>query len=671
MPPAVRSAAENLMDPQGMRPSSPSSTPSSTVRTRSRASFPSSAEYTLSLGETVLDEVTRVRYRTVRRIGRGSMGEVYEVIEETTGRHLALKCLRLSRIDDPTIVERTRQEGVVLKLLKHKHVVPVYAMGVRDDDGLIWMVMKLLAGCTARQLLRACGRVPLSWALTILREVSWALVAVHEFAVHRDIKPDNIYFDRETASTYLLDFGVCKFRDQGLRTTGGYTIGTVAYMSPEQLARPETVDHRSDIFSAGMVLFQLVSGQHPFVTDADLGDARTVGNCILHRPVRPLAELAPGLPQPIVELVERALMKDREERYTDARQFHQVLNAALQHLEVVLGQPPSPLTDLAAALPSLVRSDGSPTAEAPAVVEGAKVEPTERRPRSDLGAGGGGVENEASDAQSETPAILDAQADPTDQVPCSFFDAQAQAGAERTEKVPCSVVDAEPQAGAERTEELPCSFIDAEPRAGAERTEELPCGAFERSSPLSALPWKSTLAADGAPAPRSPPVSGAGPDAAVMPETPRRWMRTVVLSAVLNALFFFGHVLWFSYGRWGGTVEPVPIAATPAAATAASEPSPAAVSPAPAPAPAVSSVASTGVGDPRSRSLFSASAAPAAPSASAGAAGTAPPASVAPAPAPARSAVPAPPRVVRRPAESAPQPMFRRPAKTRLPKLIE
>ncbi|WP_437894164.1 serine/threonine protein kinase [Sorangium sp. So ce124] len=309
----------------------------------------------LAVGETLADEEDGGgKYRIVRLIGRGGMGEVYEAERAGTGERFALKCMRMGRADDPKIVRRTQQEAIVLRSLRHAHLVPVYAMGLRSD-GLVWMLMELLVGWTAGQLLDGLGKLPVPWALTIARDVCLGLQAVHPFAVHRDIKPDNIHID-EQGHVRVLDLGAGKFKRLGVITTGGFSIGTVAYMSPEQIMMPDAVDARSDLFSTGIVLYELLSGQHPFAADGDVVHKNKIGLAIAHDTPRPLLSVAPWVPAAVGEIVAQALEKDPADRQDNAEQLAIALDAALRRMEHEMGElPPLRTIGMRVPLPAACR----------------------------------------------------------------------------------------------------------------------------------------------------------------------------------------------------------------------------------------------------------------------------------------------------------------------------
>src|SRR5262249_46538520 len=144
--------------------------------------------------------------------------------------------------------------------------VAVHAIGTRED-GLLFLIMDLLVGRTLRDLqLDLGGRIPLPWVLEIMAGICDGLDAVHDICVHRDLKPDNLHVGDDGIGR-LFDLGVSKYPKEKRLTTGGTTLGTIHYMSPEQLRHPQTIDPRSDLFSFGIILYELISGKYAFAVD--------------------------------------------------------------------------------------------------------------------------------------------------------------------------------------------------------------------------------------------------------------------------------------------------------------------------------------------------------------------------------------------------------------------
>lgn len=309
---------------------------------------------TLVAGDEVTDEVTSDVYRMLSLIGEGGMGRVFKAVQVRTGEHVAVKCNQAIDPKNPALVERTRNEGKFLKgLKKHHHIVPVTATGLRDD-GVFWMVMPLLDGASVEGLLAVLGRLPLVWALEIGRAVSSALTTVHEVALHRDIKPANVFVTR-TGGIYVLDFGAGKFYSCGRLTTTGTSLGTIPYMSPEQLSDPDRMDGRSDLFSLGVMVFEMLAGVNPFDAAGPLqGNAITIGYRILNEEPHHLAALAPDLPGYVYTIVQGLLEKSVEHRVPSAQKAGEAFLAARREIQSRLGEAP-PIERVFEAYDVLVR----------------------------------------------------------------------------------------------------------------------------------------------------------------------------------------------------------------------------------------------------------------------------------------------------------------------------
>ncbi len=329
------------------------------------------AERAFVTGGELRDEGDGAVYRVVRFLGRGGMGEVHEVVRLDTGACYALKCLLLQHARNTKTIERTRREALALRELRHPNVVRVHATGVRDD-GLIWMVMDLLEGHTLGAVKRRLGKLPLPWALRIAADVAAGLAAVHAYAVHRDVKLENVHLG-DDAVVRVLDLGAGKFHRSGLLTTGNSTLGTVPYMSPEQLSPGPGVDARSDLFSLGVVVTELVSGIHPFAPRGLAGENvySLVRRIVSDAPVS-LRVFAPWAPEYVVATVDRALARSRDDRWPTAAALRDAFLADLDHLERDAGHG-EPLTTLVAELhrhdeeiPTIAAAPLAPQAE-PAV----------------------------------------------------------------------------------------------------------------------------------------------------------------------------------------------------------------------------------------------------------------------------------------------------------------
>ncbi|MBI0301179.1 serine/threonine protein kinase, partial [Streptomyces sp. PRKS01-29] len=265
------------------------------------------------------------RYRLLDRIGRGGMGEVWRARDESLGRRVAVKCLKpLGSRHDPSFTgvvrERFRREARVAAALQHRGVTVVHDFG--EHEGVLYLVMELLEGHDLGRLLDDNARrpLPVPEVLDIAEQMAEALAYTHDQGVvHRDLKPANIM--RLTDGTVkLCDFGIARLgHDVGFtsRLTGtGVAMGTPHYMSPEQIAGGP-VDHRSDLYSLGCVLYELATGAPPFALD----DAWAVLVGHRHTPPAPPRRQRPELPEPFERAVLDLLAKTPEDRPRDAAEF--------------------------------------------------------------------------------------------------------------------------------------------------------------------------------------------------------------------------------------------------------------------------------------------------------------------------------------------------------------
>jgi eukaryotic-like serine/threonine-protein kinase len=258
-------------------------------------------------------------YRILEQLGSGGMGVVYRAEDVRLGRHVALKFLP-DHLSSEDALERFRREARTASSLNHPNICIVHDIG--GEAGKSFIVMELLEGQTLRERL-ARGAVPWTQAVDYGRQIADALSAAHERGiVHRDLKPANIFVTTR-GQLKVLDFGLAKLRSErvetvtavetAFQTTSGTTLGTVAYMSPEQ-ARGEEVDSRSDVYSFGVVIYEMLTGRVPFTgaTHALIFDG------ILHGTPESIRNIEPGVPAELERMVMKALEKDRRMRYQTA-----------------------------------------------------------------------------------------------------------------------------------------------------------------------------------------------------------------------------------------------------------------------------------------------------------------------------------------------------------------
>jgi TolB-like protein len=274
-----------------------------------------------------LPQGTRLgRYEIHSLIGAGGMGEVYRARDPHLARDVAVKIVPRSLSDVPRL-ERFRREALTIAALAHPNIVTVFDVGVDDP---VFLVTELLGGETLRQRLQR-GPLPSSDALVVLLQILSGLEAAHNLGiVHRDLKPENVFLT-ETGAVKILDFGLAKTlaMDTGgdagatvthLPTVDGAVLGTVGYMAPEQV-RGLPVDHRADIFSAGVLLYEMLSGSRPF---RGISAADTVA-AVLHQQAPPLAA---GDPSPFEHVIHRCLTKDPPDRYQSVADLRRDLEDA-------------------------------------------------------------------------------------------------------------------------------------------------------------------------------------------------------------------------------------------------------------------------------------------------------------------------------------------------------
>jgi eukaryotic-like serine/threonine-protein kinase len=288
-------------------------------------------------------------YEILAPLGAGGMGEVYRARDTRLDREVAVKVLPEGLAGSPEALARFASEAKAVAALSHPNILALFDVG--EADGVRYAVSELLEGETLR-LAMAHGPIPPRRALDITREVAEGLAAAHEKGiVHRDVKPENVFLTKD-GHAKVLDFGLAR-HDVSRRDPGdtrsptlaavsekGVVLGTVAYMSPEQ-ARGDSVDFRSDQFSLGTVLYEMLAGAKPF----DAASVPETLTAIIRDEPEPLDKRAPHVPAPVRWLVERLLAKERSERYDSTRDVVRDLKGLRDHLST--WTPPSP-TEIAA-----------------------------------------------------------------------------------------------------------------------------------------------------------------------------------------------------------------------------------------------------------------------------------------------------------------------------------
>ena len=267
-------------------------------------------------------------YKVVRKLGEGGMGAVFEAVQEPIGRRVAVKILHAKYAQDPQITARFFNEARAVNLIDHPGIVQVSDYG-QLPDGTAYLVMEFLKGETLSQRVKKGGGLQLFEILRLARQIGSALAAAHDKNVyHRDLKPDNVMLvpdvDSETPGrerAKLLDFGIAKVAQpedqsetgtgpsQAPRTSTDVVMGTPRYMAPEQCRGGVQIDDKADVYSLGIMLYELLGGRAPFI-----GASGEVLAMHIYEQPAPLQKLAPQLPEDLVALVHRLIQKKKEDR---------------------------------------------------------------------------------------------------------------------------------------------------------------------------------------------------------------------------------------------------------------------------------------------------------------------------------------------------------------------
>jgi serine/threonine-protein kinase len=281
-----------------------------------------------SLQERVV-AVVGDHYQLEGEIGRGGMSVVYKARDLRLKRPVALKVLPPELAHDPAVATRFTREAQTSAHLSHAHIVPIYDVG--EGNGIAYFVMGLITGGNLASLLAREPRQPIEEVRRLVWEVADALAYAHlRGVIHRDIKPDNILLDSDTGRAMVTDFGIARAVEANTRlTVTGIAVGTPTYMSPEQAVGEREIDGRADIYSLGVVAYQMLTGRVPFSAGNSMALLlKHVGE----RP-RPIAELRPDVPATLRDAIERALAKEPDDRWPTA--------GALRDALTSLDAPPS------------------------------------------------------------------------------------------------------------------------------------------------------------------------------------------------------------------------------------------------------------------------------------------------------------------------------------------
>jgi eukaryotic-like serine/threonine-protein kinase len=293
----------------------------------------------VAVSDSLIDTLFDGRYRIKRKLGAGGMADVYLAEDQELGRRVAIKILNGRHANDDQFIERFRREAKNAAALNHPNIVSIYDRGEAEDT--YYIAMEFLDGRTLKELVVSRGAAPINVAIEYARQILSALRFAHRHGiVHRDIKPHNVLVDAE-GRVKVTDFGIARAGTSQMTETGSI-VGTAQYLSPEQ-ARGGEVDPRSDLYSLGVVLYELLTGKTPFDGETPVEIAMKH----LSNAPKPPSKLRPDIPPELDKVVLRALAKDPNDRYQSADEMEADLE------RVARGAPVSAATAATQVLPAV------------------------------------------------------------------------------------------------------------------------------------------------------------------------------------------------------------------------------------------------------------------------------------------------------------------------------
>ena len=283
---------------------------------------------------TVIGTLISERYRLDEKIGSGGMSSVYRAFDPTLERWVAIKLMHRDISNDPDQLERFRREARAVASLNHPHIVTVIDAG--EDDGAPYIVFEYVEGETLKERIRRLGRLPVSEAVAYAIEIGRALEGAHaNLLVHRDVKPQNVLIDPDGRAK-VTDFGIARSLEaQGLTATGR-VLGTTDYVSPEQALGHE-VTGQSDIYSLGIVLYEMLTGETPFKADTQVAVAMKH----VREPLPDVQRRRPEISASLARVVERATTKETQNRYQTSRRWCTTSRRCSPSRRPAPGRPPA------------------------------------------------------------------------------------------------------------------------------------------------------------------------------------------------------------------------------------------------------------------------------------------------------------------------------------------
>jgi formylglycine-generating enzyme required for sulfatase activity len=323
------------------------------------------------------------RYEIREELGRGGMAAVYLAYDPQLGREVALKLMDQQLSGDPAFAARFEREARTVAALEHSAIVSLYDYG--DAEGWLYLVMRYMKGGSLKEEI-ARGPLTLERSYNVVRRIGRALDKAHQAGIiHRDLKPGNILLDEDRES-YLSDFGIVKVAkgDAEYLTETGQTLGTFAYMSPEQVLGKE-LDGRSDIYALGVVLYEMLTGKHPFGDVATTSGAMAVAHT--QEPIPDVTADNPDLTAELIPVVQKALAKDPADRYASGAAMAAAIQAALSGTDVTKAAGAGAA---AAAATATAKAAEPPPAQQPLREQPKRAQPPTRPPVRESAAQSGG-----------------------------------------------------------------------------------------------------------------------------------------------------------------------------------------------------------------------------------------------------------------------------------------
>lgn len=306
------------------------------------------------------------RYELEELLGQGGMSSVYKATDPNLKRVVAIKLIHPHLSNDPGFVRRFEEEASSVAQLRHPNIIQVYDFNHDDENDIYYMVLEFVPGETVQQHLERLNesdrKLSSSKAIEYMVDICDAVGYAHQRGmIHRDIKPANLMLS-VTGQAILMDFGIAKIVGGQRHTATGAVVGTAMYMSPEQI-KGENPDNRSDIYSLGVTMFEMVSGQPPFKADS----AMTLMMMHVNDPVPELKDLNPDVPNSLVAVINKALAKDPANRYQTAREMAEALRDALNRAQTDAAGAPLPPGQTMIEEPDQVPSEPGATMVEPSV----------------------------------------------------------------------------------------------------------------------------------------------------------------------------------------------------------------------------------------------------------------------------------------------------------------